>query len=72
MTAVTVWDLNNIKCQEKSTTHLLSPLHDLLNDCLSYLAIFRNSVGPSFEGSLSPSERRMFPSVISVDDVLVF
>ena len=55
----------------ENKTPLLSPGHDILNGCLSYLAIFHNSV-ELFEGFLPPSDHRMLPSVISVDDILVF
>ena len=65
MTSVTVWA--DRKYEKKRTKfYLLSPGHDLLNGGLSYSAISHNSVG-LFEGFLSLFDRRMLPSVISVD-----
>ena len=54
-----------------SLKYLLSPASDLLNGCLSYLSMVRNSV-VLFEGFLSPSDHSRLLSMISVDDVLVF
>ena len=55
----------------KSFPYHLSPANDLLCHQLSYLAIVRNCAELSSESAF-PSDHRLLPSVISVDDVLVF